>query len=582
MGNSERAGLLTVNDALIGEAKPGLSTWFAENVIDPAMNAGPLGIYNTAAQFVDLPELHLKVAETKSFSFDWFVQGVSSGVGSALPFMLCAAGSGAVMRSTNLALAGTKAGAFLNPLLKSEIAASVAGAGLYGGLQKPHEEQTRLGNALGASAGFMVFHYGNSLARGLPFGGKALAYPLTGLAGGATMAEVSSLASSGKLASGEQAMQSAVQGMAMNIVMPIVQERIIGKPAQRIQDCETPPRPIEKVEVKLFEPSGARNITDIARLSRAYSEWMQENKAQYPTAEEFAKLAPEQIAQRGFLHPQLSDAELFDLFEASKRRPLPNPDVVASEVGKAVADMPMAASSGDLIFGEWNMEFLSGDKAKFFKDTYKQVVPRHHLMFVEEADAAGLEQIAKDNGYNYAISRANSRGQAVGFLVNPRLKVLGTATYESVAEVQNIPDLRPAFRINLQDTASGEEMSAVVVHLKSMRGGPAATAAVRFQQTTRLAAALEPEFKGIIAGDWNTFLGKTSELEPLYKAGFKLLSPQDNTSTQVMGGRLDGYLYKGISGLSEQEVRSFFRNPKITRGLSDHGLLTTTLSPEKK
>lgn len=582
MGNNERAALLTFSDAISeADSKPALSTWFAENVINPAVNAGPLGIYNTVAQFTPLPEAHLKVAPTEAYSRDWFVQGISSGVGSALPFMLCAAGTKYAMRSADLALSGTRAGAFLNPLLKSEVAAAVTGASLWGGLQKPHEEQTRLGNALGAGAGFMVFHYGNTLARTLPGAGRAFAYPLTGLAGGATMAEVSSLVSRGKLAPTDQALQSAVQGMAMNVVMPYVQERLTKNDSTSVREVEQQRAAgAEKLTVEQL-PTG-RGLTDIARLSRAYSEWMKENKAQYPTPEEFAKLTPEQIAQKGFLHPQLSDAEIFDLFEASKRRPLPNPKVVAAEVAKAVADMPMAEKNGNLIFGEWNMEFLSADKAKFFKDTYKQIVPRHHLLFVEEADAGGLSQIAKDNGYHYAISPANSRGQAVGFLVNPRFKVLGTDIYNSVAEVQNIPDLRPAFRVNLQDSATGQELSAVVVHLKSMRGGPAATAAVRYQQAVNLAAALEPGFKGIIAGDWNTFLGKTRDLDPLYKAGFKLLSPQDGTSTQVMGGRLDGFLYKGLTGLSEQEVRAFFKNPKISRGLSDHGLLTTSLNPEQK
>lgn len=585
MGNAERASLLTFSDSLSSTESSGLGTWFAENVLDPAINAGPLGIYNTAIQATDLPEVHLKVADAQPYSRDWFVQGISSGIGSALPFMLCTAGTKAAMRSTDMALSGTRAGAFLTPFLKSELAAAVSGASLYGALQKPQENQTRLGNALGAGAGFLVFHYGNGLARDLTGARKVLAYPLTGLAGGATMAEVSSLVSTGNMAPVEQATRSAVQGMAMNTVISAVQSRFeASKPSTKTVEGVEKTAAVEQQPARIEEPhtTSSRTFGDIARISRSYSDWMAENKATYPSLEEFAKLTPEQIAQRGFLHPQLSDLDLLEVFEASKRRPLPNPAVVAAEVGKAVADMPMAQSKGNLIFGEWNMEFLSEDKARFFRETYKHIVPRHHLMFVEEADPAGLAQIAKDNGCNYAISAPNSRGQAVGFLINSRLKVLGTETYNAVADVQNIPDLRPAFRVNLQDTATGEQMSAVVVHLKSMRGGAEATAAVRYQQVSKLATALEPNFKGIIAGDWNTFLGKTKELDPLYKAGFKLLSPEDNTSTQSMGGRLDGFLYKGLSGLSEQEVRPFFKNPKITRGLSDHGLLTTTLNPEKK
>lgn len=239
----------------------------------------------------------------------------------------------------------------------------------------------------------------------------------------------------------------------------------------------------------------------------------------------------------------------------------------------------MATAKGDLIFGEWNMEFLTLDKAVYFADSYKHVVPRHNLMFVEEANAEGLGKVAKDNGYNFEISRDNSRGQAVGFLVHPRLKVLGTSTYEEIANVNNIPDLRPAFRVDLQDSVTGEKFSAVTVHLKSMRGGPDQTAPVRTEQAQRLAKVLGPNFSGIIAGDWNTFLNNTKELKPLTDAGFKILNPTDATSTQAMGGRLDGFLYKNLPWtMSNPEVRPFFQNPKITRGLSDHGLLTTTLT----
>jgi hypothetical protein len=239
----------------------------------------------------------------------------------------------------------------------------------------------------------------------------------------------------------------------------------------------------------------------------------------------------------------------------------------------------MAKADGDLILGEWNMEFLTGDKARYFADTYKEIVPRHHLITVEEADEGGLSQIAKDNEYNYSMSPANSRGQAVGFLIHPRLKVLSTTTYDDVANVHHIPDLRPAYRVDLEDTTTGQKFSAVAVHLKSMRGGPEQTAAVRSEQAAKLAQDLGPDFKGFIAGDWNTFLDKTKELDALKNAGFSVLDPTASQTTQSMGGRLDGWMFKNMPGtLSNPEARPFFQNPLITRGLSDHALLTTHLS----
>ena len=242
-------------------------------------------------------------------------------------------------------------------------------------------------------------------------------------------------------------------------------------------------------------------------------------------------------------------------------------------------DMPLAENTGDIRIGEWNMEFLTADKARYFKDAYSKIVPKHHLMFVEETNEAGLKQIAEDNGYKYVVSRDNGSGQAVGFLVNPRLEVTNTTSIESVADVHNIQGLRPALKIDLRDTVTGDQFSAVVIHLKSMRGGTDETAAVRLEQAKVLARDLGPNFKGIIAGDWNTFLDKSKDLNPLKSAGFEISNAGDCTATQSMGGRLDGFVTKGLGkSLAEDTINPFFKNPLITRGLSDNALVTTTLS----
>ena len=570
------------------------SHWLRDNVVNPALNAGPLAVYNIAADFGHLPEVHLKTAEAKPYSANWYVQGVASGVGAAVPFMLATAGAGYAMRATEGALGVTAVGRALAPVLTSERAAAVVGATLFGALQKPEEGHTRFGNAVGMGAGFMVFSGGNMLSREMPFLGKALTYPLTGLAGGATMSEVSSLFSSGKLAPSDQVLQSAVQGAALNTVLPLanegtryLSEKFNGnKPPSPGQSAEaalkdsarqqaaasaslsteavvlreaaaksgmTEVKPAgsgqsqagdgtaPKAAIPLSEASerigaATSKMHGIAQLSREYGEWVRKNTPRYPSQEEFAKLTPEQIVERGFYHPDAKNLDMLESFKDKGPRPLPDAKVVASEVTKSVSGMPLAKPTGNLILGEWNMEFLTGDKARYFADTYKQVIPRHHLLFVEEVNKEGLAQIAKDNGYNYAISAENSRGQAVGMLVNPRLKVLGTHAYTEVADVHNIPDLRPAFRVDLQDVATGNKLAAVVVHLKSMRGGPAETSAVRTQQSAILAKVLEPNFSGVIAGDWNTFLDNTHDLDPLKTAGFQTLNPADHTSTQSITG----------------------------------------------
>jgi len=538
-------------------------TWVAQNILDPAVNAGPLGIYNTVADLAHLPECHLTVDQAKAYSPEWFLQGFSGGVGAAIPFMLAAAGTSKLFRGADGLLAGTKLGEIASPFLTCPRAAAIIGASAYGALQKPAENRTRLGNAAGMAIGFLAFNRGNAIGAQLPYWGKALvAYPAAGFVGGLAMSEGSQVFSNGKLASADQAIQSAVQGMTLNTIIPLAQEGI---------------RPVAERASQGSALAASQKMADLSSLSKTYSDWLRDNQPHYPDPEEYSKLTPEQIVARGFYHPDGKNLDQVISFGAERPRPLPDADVVAAEVAKSLADMPGAKTDGDLVLGEWNTEFLNAEKANYFQKTYNEIVARHHIITIEEADQAALAKIAKDSGYNYAVSRENSRGQAVGFLLNPRLKILGTHSYDDVANVYHIPDLRPALRVDLQDTTSGEKFSAIAVHLKSMRGGPDFTAAVRRQQATLLAKDLEPGFKGYISGDWNTFLDKTDELNSLFKSGFKLLNPGDTTTTQSMGGRLDGFLVKNMPGtLSNPQVRPFFQNPLITRGLSDHALLSTS------
>ena len=578
-------------DLLSVPEKPTAGNWAVENVLNPMINGGPLAIYNTGADLVNLPTVHLHTAEAQPYSANWFVQGLSHGLGAAIPFMAAGYGSKVLMNKAS----ETAIAAPIKGLLQSNTAHMVTGAMAFSALQKPDENHTRFGNAMGAGLGFMVFAGGNALTKDMSTLGKVLSLPAVGFVGGATMAEASQLFSNGKLAPTDEVIQSAVQGMTMNSVMGAAAE--FAKRHEAKVDKAQGEFALRKLE-QIRKQEGADTAIlvknengvlskvpiDVNRLvaeSRDYSDWVKSNKVQYPTLEEFAKMSKDDVAKRGFLHPDLHQLEnVGDLIEAlkdRKPRPLPDAKVVASEVREAVKHMPKAGPKGDLILGEWNMEFLEASKAKYFAETYKEVVPLHHLLFVIEADKGGLAQVARDNAYKFEISEANSRGQAVGFLVNERLQVNGTKSYAEVANIKGIPDLRPAFRLDFTDTATGKDASAVVVHLKSMRGGPEQTAPVRTMQAAVLAQVLGPNFKGIVGGDFNTFLDRTKEMDPLVKGGFKLLNPNDTGSTQAMGGRLDGFYVKGMEGFSDPASIPFWKNPKITRGLSDHALLTTRL-----
>lgn len=255
-------------------------------------------------------------------------------------------------------------------------------------------------------------------------------------------------------------------------------------------------------------------------------------------------------------------------------RKLPNPNTVAAEAKAIMANIPDVGNTGNIVSGSWNLEFLDASKARYFLETYKIVVPKHHIIFASEVTQAGLDVIANALGWKAFASVENNRNQAVGFLVHPRLEVLGKPiSYDEVATVQGIPNLRPAFRLNLRDTATGEEFAAVVNHLKSMRGGPKVTGPVRRQQCKKIAEALGPDFVGLVGGDWNTHLGNTTDTDPLTNAGFKLVCPNDRTATQSMGSRLDGYFKLNAGHVGRMRVFNFWKNTKITRALSDHGVV---------
>ena len=85
---------------------------------------------------------------------------------------------------------------------------------------------------------------------------------------------------------------------------------------------------------------------------------------------------------------------------------------------------------------------------------------------------------------------------------------------------------------------------------------------------------LGSSFKGLIAGDWNTFVDRPADLQPLLNAGWKIIFPNDTQATQSMGSRLDAFLKLNFGPIGNLSVRQFYANPAITRAFSDHALNT--------
>jgi hypothetical protein len=273
-------------------------------------------------------------------------------------------------------------------------------------------------------------------------------------------------------------------------------------------------------------------------------------------------------------------------------RKLPDPNVVLGEVTNALntARITPVNGTGDAITVHWNMENLDDTKARYFAASYKVIFECADFINLAEVSKKGVQELAKITGYLGFCSAENSRGQAVGFLVNPnRYTVIGTTqVWPEVANVQGIQDLRPGFMIEVEDKVTKVRTKRAVFHLKSMMGGAKTTQPVRYQQFQAIAKRvgtpvggckllignyqLVQIFKNVVvgrglsdhgvlfvtekmpadtqvvngmwllAGDWNDFVDKSLHVTaPLTNAGFLLVYPSDNTSTQSMGGRLDGF-----------------------------------------
>ena len=166
---------------------------------------------------------------------------------------------------------------------------------------------------------------------------------------------------------------------------------------------------------------------------------------------------------------------------------LPDPSV-AHKIFADVLDRHLKPvdGTGNVKLLNWNAEFLNDTKVRYFHELYTHVATFGDFIGVEEATHDGLREWGGLTGYEALCSEENSRGQAVGALVNTkRLKIRKTAVYNSL-KVLGINDLRPGYRVYLTDLVSGLNFSVIVLHLKSMRGGEVSSGKVRQLQCENL------------------------------------------------------------------------------------------------
>jgi hypothetical protein len=211
--------------------------WTADNVGKPIANAAIVNPWNAIASTTNVLTGHSKdnallpemttfdIPKADFLSVDWFAQGLSGGLGMIAPYVIAGRATGGAMRwgGEALGVEGRTA-----ELFKDERIAQIAGAGIYDGMRRPDQGQTRLGNALSGVAGFTVFEYGNAFGKThFNFTSNIAKRGLVGFAGASAQQTVSHLVSDHRLPTADEYIQNGISGSVLNIALPPTQDAIM-------------------------------------------------------------------------------------------------------------------------------------------------------------------------------------------------------------------------------------------------------------------------------------------------------------------------------------------------------------------
>jgi len=334
-----------------------------------------------------------------------------------------------------------------------------------------------------------------------------------------------------------------------------------------------------------------KQVDRINQVNAKHKAELLATRVTYPTDVDFGDITEEMAKGLGFRGKSKNDisAGLADIGldftginlgvanKAKKAKPktLPDPKVVADFVKQRLAPISVADLTGPVRVFSQNFEFLTDDKVAFFKDSYKEIFKRFHIITATEVSPDGVKALCKLTGFEHFVSGDNTRGgQAVAVFYDPkRLKAKGgRKLIDEVANVQGVNDLRPMLWCTLIDSVNGDEVNVGVNHLKSMRGGPQQTGVIRKQQAQAIVRGLPKGWQGVMGGDWNTRMNDgwhKIDLKPLLDDGFILVDQDTNKlATHTMGGWLDGFFTRTQKTVSGMTVIQWFLDTK--RDLTDH------------
>lgn len=230
-------------------ADAGWLSFVKENIAKPFANAALVETHNAVTSSVnDIAGLvgsgpvltdaaAFEVATTVPLTPEWICQTTSSVAGSLAPYLAAIA----LTRGGLSKLAG-KSESLTASVLRHQTTGSVLGAGIYDGMRKPKENESRLGNALGGATAFLIFDGGNQLSRNLTGLQKWSARAAVGALGGTSHVLVAD-GIMGKLADSDRLITAAASGAALNVAMPALMERLLPSQAKQTEAPEAVPRP---------------------------------------------------------------------------------------------------------------------------------------------------------------------------------------------------------------------------------------------------------------------------------------------------------------------------------------------------
>ncbi|MBY0546808.1 MAG: hypothetical protein K2W95_05920 [Candidatus Obscuribacterales bacterium] len=229
----DSAPKLTVSEVLLNSTS--VSGWAADNVWHPIANTLAIEPHNAISSSVnDLSAVFggnavldnwkpLHIPKAQAGSKEWLAQNVSSGVAMVVPYGIAALCTRGVLRS-----AGTRFGATgaTEVFLNSRATATILGGTTYDFLKKPHENETRVGNALGATLGFSIFEGGNMLSKGQTGAKLVVMRSLTGSIGAMSQHSLSKIIATGKLPKADDLYNAALTGATMNNLLPAFHDKL--------------------------------------------------------------------------------------------------------------------------------------------------------------------------------------------------------------------------------------------------------------------------------------------------------------------------------------------------------------------